>query len=52
MSSENAFGEYNMPSGSEKSSLTFTAFIVLFTIFGIPIIIALPFLLWGFIGRM
>jgi hypothetical protein len=24
---------------------------VLFTIFGIPIIIALPFLIWGFIGR-
>lgn len=33
-------------------SLPFLAFMVLFTIFGIPIIIALPFLIWGFIGRL
>jgi hypothetical protein len=33
-----------------KKSLAFQAFMVLFTIFGIPLIIALPFLLSGFIG--
>jgi hypothetical protein len=32
--------------------LSFTTFMVLFTIFAIPIIIALPFLISGFIGRM
>lgn len=36
----------------KKLSLSFAAFMVLFAIFGIPIIIALPFLIWGFIGRM
>ena len=35
-----------------KYNLPFTAFMALFTIFAIPIIIALPFLIWGFIGRM
>jgi hypothetical protein len=34
-----------------KYSLPFTLFMVLLTIFAIPIIIALPFLLYGFIGR-
>ena len=34
-----------------KKSAAFHAFLVLFTIFGIPIIIVLPFLLSGFIGR-
>jgi hypothetical protein len=29
----------------------FHAFLVLFTIFGVPILIATPFLLAGFIGR-
>lgn len=29
----------------------FHAFLVLFTIFGIPILIALPFLLSGFLGQ-
>jgi hypothetical protein len=33
-----------------KKSIMFQAFMVLFTIFGIPLIIALPFLLSGFIG--
>ncbi len=41
-----------MSSTQKKQSLPFAAFMVLFTIFGIPIIIALPFLIWGFIGRM
>jgi hypothetical protein len=36
----------------KKQNLPLAAFMVLFTIFGIPIIIALPFLIWGFIGRM
>ncbi len=36
----------------KKYNLPFTTFMVLFTIFGIPIIIALPFLISGFIGRM
>jgi hypothetical protein len=35
-----------------KRSAAFHAFLVLFTIFAIPIIIALPFLFSGFIGRM
>jgi hypothetical protein len=30
----------------------FQAFLVLFTIFAIPLIIILPFLLAGFVGRM
>lgn len=34
-----------------KRSLPFLAFMVLFTLFAIPIIIALPFYIWGFIGR-
>jgi hypothetical protein len=34
-----------------KKSAAFHAFMVLFTIFAIPIVIALPFLLSGFIGR-
>jgi hypothetical protein len=36
---------------ARKHSVLFHAFLVLFTIFGIPILIALPFLLYGFIGR-
>jgi hypothetical protein len=36
----------------KKQSLPLAAFMVIFTIFAIPIIIALPFLIWGFIGRM
>ena len=40
-----------MVSTHKKYNLPFTAFMVLFTIFAIPIIIALPFLIWGFIGR-
>lgn len=39
------------PSAKKPVSFAFHAFLVLFTIFGIPIIIALPFLLNGFIGR-
>jgi hypothetical protein len=35
-----------------KRNPAFHAFLVLFTIFAIPIIIALPFLFSGFIGRM
>jgi len=35
----------------KKASLAFQTFMVLFTIFGIPLIIMLPFLLSGFIGR-
>jgi hypothetical protein len=35
----------------KKFGLPFTAFMVLFTIFGIPMLIATPFLLSGFIGR-
>jgi hypothetical protein len=41
-----------MPPPVKKSPLAFHAALVLFTIFAIPIIIALPFLLSGFIGRM
>ena len=41
-----------MPPPVKKSKVPFHAFLVLFTIFAIPIIIALPFLLSGFIGRM
>ena len=40
-----------MTTDSKKRSPAFHAFLVLFTIFGIPIIIATPFLLAGFIGR-
>jgi hypothetical protein len=36
---------------AKKYGPAFHVFLVLFTIFGIPIIIALPFLLSGFIGR-
>jgi hypothetical protein len=36
---------------AKKHSPAFHVFIVLFTIFGIPIIIVTPFLLHGFIGR-
>jgi hypothetical protein len=36
---------------ARKHGFLFHAFLVLFTIFGIPILIALPFLLSGFIGR-
>jgi len=39
------------PLPAKKHGPAFHAFLVLFTIFGIPIIIALPFLLFGFIGR-
>ncbi len=34
-----------------KKSAAFHSFMVLFTIFAIPIIIILPFLLSGFIGQ-
>jgi hypothetical protein len=44
--------EYAMSSMHKKERLALSAFMVLFTIFGIPIMIALPFLIWGFIGRM
>ena len=40
-----------MTTDSKKRSPAFHAFLVLFTILGIPIIIATPFLLAGFIGR-
>jgi len=40
-----------MPDVTKKHSVAFHAFMVLFTIFGIPIIIILPFLFSGFIGR-
>ena len=36
----------------KKHSPAFHMFLMLFTIFAIPIIIALPFLLNGFIGRL
>jgi hypothetical protein len=39
------------PATTKKHGPAFHAFLVLFTIFGIPIIIATPFLLYGFIGR-
>jgi len=35
----------------KKRGPAFHAFLVLFTIFAIPIVIATPFLLAGFIGR-
>jgi len=41
-----------MPAPVKKSRVPLHVFLVLFTIFGIPILIALPFLLSGFIGRM
>jgi hypothetical protein len=40
-----------MTTDTKKRSPAFHAFLVLFTIFGIPILIATPFLLAGFIGR-
>jgi hypothetical protein len=40
-----------MTTTDKKQSPAFHAFLVLFTIFGIPILIATPFLLAGFIGR-
>ena len=36
----------------KKSRLPYHAFLVLVTVFGIPLLIMLPFLLAGFIGRM
>ncbi len=48
---EKQFRRRPMPQPTKKSNLPLTTFMVLFTIFGIPIIIALPFLIWGFIGR-
>jgi hypothetical protein len=39
------------PAPAKKHGPAFHLFLVLFTIFGIPIIIATPFLLAGFIGR-
>jgi hypothetical protein len=36
---------------AKKYGPAFHVFLVLFTIFGIPIIIATPFLLAGFLGR-
>jgi len=36
---------------TKKRGPALHAFLVLFTIFGIPIVIATPFLLAGFIGR-
>ena len=36
---------------AKKFGFPFTAFMVLFTIFGVPLIVATPFLLAGFIGR-
>ena len=41
-----------MPPPVKKNPFAFHTFLVLFTIFAIPIIIMLPFLLSGFIGRM
>jgi hypothetical protein len=40
-----------MTTDTKRRSPAFHAFLVLFTIFGIPIIIATPFLLAGFLGR-
>ncbi len=40
-----------MPPVATKKNPAFHALMVLFTIFGIPILIALPFLLSGFIGQ-
>ena len=39
------------PTTAKKHGPAFHLFLVLFTIFGIPIIIATPFLLAGFLGR-
>jgi hypothetical protein len=39
-----------MPPPRKPNPVAFHAFMVLFTIFGIPIIIITPFLLTGFIG--
>ena len=44
--------ETPMPPPVKTSRVPLHAFLVLFTIFAIPIVIALPFLLSGFIGRM
>ena len=41
-----------MPPPTKKRGPAFHAALVLFTIFAIPAIIMLPFLLSGFIGRM
>jgi hypothetical protein len=35
-----------------KLNMPFHAFMVLFTIFAVPLIIFLPFLLAGFVGRL
>jgi hypothetical protein len=40
-----------MPPPVKTTPIAYHTFLVLFTIFAIPIIIALPFLLSGFIGR-
>ena len=40
-----------MTTDTKRRSPALHAFLVLFTIFGIPIIIATPFLLAGFLGR-
>ncbi len=40
-----------MAQAPKRYNVPFTVFMVLFTLFAIPIIIALPFLLSGFIGR-
>ena len=40
-----------MTTDTKRRSPAFHAFLVLFTIFGIPIIIVTPFLLAGFLGR-
>jgi hypothetical protein len=48
----NQTAEDAMPAPAKKTRVPYHAFLVLFTIFGIPILIALPFLLAGFIGRM
>ena len=40
-----------MPPEPQKKSVAFHTFLVLLTVFGIPILIALPFLLSGFIGQ-
>ncbi|MFO0822601.1 MAG: hypothetical protein U0792_05680 [Gemmataceae bacterium] len=39
-----------MPPTAEKRGVAFHAFMVLFTIFGIPLIIITPFVLSGFVG--
>jgi len=40
-----------MTTPAKKFSVPFTLFMVLFTIFSVPLLIATPFLLFGFIGR-